>query len=92
MKKIDEQKPVVGMLYTQFGQYELLDLKPYRPNNPWYIKDVVLAFHVRDGYGIGKTILVCGSFDIVPDPDPKVKPVTYFLDEEQVAHPEVQPA
>lgn len=82
MKTIKENIPVVGMLHTQFGDYELLDLLPNKHDVPWYFKDHnIWSFYVRDGYGVAKNILVGGSFLIVPATEPKVMDVTFFVDE-----------
>lgn len=66
MNKIIEDKVTVyGVLYTPFGQFELLAPEPERNNLPYYLRDGAFSFYVLDD-GFARHIIVCGDFALVP--------------------------
>lgn len=79
-----EERLVVGKIYTQGMSFDLLDMVPHAPVE-FRLRGVMLVFQVADVNGVGKSLYVSeGCFAIIPS-EPKVKPITYIVEGEQLA-------
>lgn len=82
MKQEQRNEKVYGVLYTNFGAYDMLSHKPNKYDVPMYLREAgAVSFYVRDGYGVAKTIFVKGDFNIDLHPVPRNEMTTFFIEE-----------
>lgn len=83
MSVVAQVQTVVGILYTQGHEYELLDMKPQKPIHPVPVslRDLMVAFLVRDDGGYARVLYVSkGDFSIMITP-PMDASVLYEVEE-----------
>lgn len=85
MSKIhEEKKTVVGVLYTQGQEYDMLDLLPSHSRNlPWLYREHAFEFYVVVE-GFAQYVIVShGNFLVVPLLSGVQRTVSFLIDEEE---------
>jgi hypothetical protein len=84
MKQVTQNMQIVGKLYAEGLEFDLLQLTPAeRFAQPTYLRNDALPFYVRDPFGQATYVVVKGNFVIWAYPRPVEMPVTLFLEEDE---------
>lgn len=85
MKIHEEKKEVVGVLYAQGQEYDILDLLPSNTRSlPWLYRENAFEFYVIVE-GFAQYIIVSkGNFLVVPLLSPVQKTVSFLIEEENI--------
>ena len=83
MNKLIQEIYVYGKLLTEVGHYELLAPEPELKNLPFYLRtENTFSFYVIASDGVARHVIVHSNFVIEPYAHPRLKEVTFEVDDE----------